>query len=508
MQNKYQSVFETTLDGIILIDNRGIIADINPAGLILFGYEKDEVLGKNINILMPEPDHSKHDQYIRNYQLTKKPKVIGIGREVEGKKKNGEVFPFRLAVSEFKTLGKQHFTGIIHDLTQQKLHEKIITGYAEELEQRVNKRTEELREEIALKELAQKALVDSQRLYETIAVNYPNGTISVIDSDHNIIFVEGSELEHLGLKKENLISKDYRQNIPTQFRELVSSKIKEVFSGANTDFEYGDGDRVYSVRCVPLSYEEGEVTQILIVENNISQQKKAENEIHSALKKEKQLNELKTNFVSMASHEFRTPLSSILSSAQLIGRYTSTDQQDNRKKHLEKIRKNVQSLTAILNDFLSLEKIEGGHLKYHPEKVNILEYVKSVVEESEPLLKRSRKINISCRLKKDHWEIDQYLLRNSLTNLLSNAIKYSQSDIYVNIQSADNLSISIQDSGLGISKKDQENLFKRFYRASNAGQIQGTGLGLNIVKRYVDLMQGEIRFESKQGIGSTFTIIL
>ena len=506
MQNRYQSVFETTLDGIILINNRGIVSDINSAGLLLFGFEKEEVIGKNINVLMPEPYHSGHDQYIKNYQKTKKPKIIGVGREVEGKKKDGTVFPFRLAVSEFETQGQQYFTGIIHDLTQQKLHERIITGYAEELEQRVNERTEELRKEIELKEIAQKALLDSQRLYETIAKNYPNGTISVIDSFYKTIFVEGSELENLGLDKEDLILNDYRTNIPAEYRELVSSKVKEVFSGESTDFEYGEGDRVYRVRCVPLSYKEGNVTQILVVENNVSQQKKAENEIYSALKKEKQLNELKTNFVSMASHEFRTPLSSILSSAELIGRYTSTEQQENRKKHLEKIRKNVQSLTAILNDFLSLERIEGGYIKYNPENINIIEYIKGVIEESEPLLKGNRKINIICNLEKEKWNIDQYLLKNSLTNLLSNAIKYSESDIDVQIDTNDSLTISVRDSGLGIAKKDQESLFNRFYRASNAGQIQGTGLGLNIVKRYVDLMGGTVTFESELNVGSTFKI--
>ena len=508
IQNRYQSIFETTLDGIIVISNRGIIEDINSAGLVLFQYDKSEVLGENIKMLMPEPDKSQHDTYLHNYKTTRKPKIIGIGREVEGLKKDGTIFPFRLAVSEFEMDGEQHFTGIIHDLTQRKLQERIITGYAEELEERVEQRTIDLKNEMELRETAQKALLDSQRLYEIISKNYPNGTISVVDRDCKTVFVEGSELRRLGFDPEALLGQDYRANVPENWKESLDKKLKQVFSGEELDFEYGEGDRVYRVRCVPLVSSENDVEQVLIVENNITQEKQAEQEMYAMLTKEKQLNELKTNFVSMASHEFRTPLSSILSSAALVGKYTQTEQQDNRVKHLEKIRNNVQNLTMILNDFLSLERIEGGYIKYNPEKIDICEFMQNVAEETQTLLKPKQEINVINKLECAEWEVDTFLLRNVLTNLISNAIKYSDESFSLVAEGKEVLEISVIDNGIGINEEDQQNLFNRFYRASNAGQIQGTGLGLNIVKRYVKLMQGKITFESKLGQGSTFKLIL
>lgn len=508
VQNRYQSIFETTLDGIIVINNRGIIEDINSAGLFLFQHQKRDVVGQNIKVLMPEPNRSQHDTYLHNYKTTRKPKIIGIGREVEGLKKDGTVFPFRLAVSEFETEGEQFFTGVIHDLTQRKLQERIIRGYAEELEERVEQRTLDLKNEIELRETAQKALVDSQRLYETISKNYPNGTISVIDNDYNTAFVEGSELKRLGLDPNKLLGQDYRDYIPHSWKDTISAKLTEAFGGAEIDFEYGEDDRIYRVRCVPLVTVDGTVEQVLIVENNITQEKRAEQEMYATLNKEKQLNELKTDFVSMASHEFRTPLSSILSSAALVGKYTETGQQENRLKHLNKIRNNVQNLTMILNDFLSLERIEGGYIKYNPASTDICEFLESVVEEAQALVKPNQTVEVINKLKCADYEVDAFLLKNALTNLISNAIKYSDGKVRVQAQDNHGLEIAVTDMGIGISEEDQTNLFNRFYRASNAGQIQGTGLGLNIVKRYVDLMDGKITFESKLGEGSTFKIIL
>jgi len=509
VQNRYQSIFETTLDGIIVINTRGIIEDINSAGLFLFGYPKSDVIGKNISTLMPEPDKSRHDEYLHNYKTTRQPKIIGIGREVEGLKKDGTVFPFRLAVSEFETDGHQYFTGIIHDLTQRKLQERIIRGYAEELEERVETRTLELKKEIELRETAQKALIAGQKLYETIAKNYPNGTISVINRAHEIVFVEGSELKNVGLNADDLLGRDYLENIPADWQENVREYIDAVFSGEECNFEYGEDQKVYRVRCVPLSRVNGEVDQVLIVENNITQEKRAEREIYAALKKEKQLNELKTNFVSMASHEFRTPLSSILSSAALVGKYTESSQQENRLKHLKRIRNNVNNLTMILNDFLSLERIEGGYVKYNPVESQVSELLAEVKEDLGQMLKPGQEIILLDETANQPWLIDAFLLRNVLINLINNAIKYSDENVVVrlSISSSENkLRIDITDQGIGISKEDQKRLFSRFYRASNSGQIQGTGLGLNIVKRYAKLMGAEITFESELNTGSTFTI--
>ena len=379
--DKYQSIFETAIDGVILINNRGIIEEINHSALILFGYSKEELIGKNLKVLMQEPDKSKHDGYIQSYQKTKKPKIIGIGREVEGLKRNGDIFPFRLAVSEYVADGKSYYTGIIHDLTKQKEHENYIKEYSEKLETKVAERTALLEKEMELKEAAQQALIQTQKLYETISVNFPNGTITVLDKQLNIVFVEGSELKALGYGTKKLVGKSYIGLLPSDVQGLIKKKILEVFEGSEQIFEFGVANRKYKVRCVPLFNTDNKIEQILLVENNVTTEKNAEQEIYNALQKEKQLNELKTKFVSMASHEFRTPLSSILSSAGLIAKYTEGKFQENRLKHIQKIKKNVHNLNMILNDFLSLEKIEGVTVKNNPEDIDLTEFLLELAEE-------------------------------------------------------------------------------------------------------------------------------
>lgn len=234
--------------------------------------------------------------------------------------------------------------------------------------------------------------------------------------------------------------------------------------------------------------------------------KNAEQEILNSLNKERELGEMKSRFVSMASHEFRTPLTTILSSANLIARYE--DDQMARMKHVARIKNSVQNLTSILNDFLSLEKLESGAQKIEISEFNLYELIIEVKDELQLMLKDKQEIHTDCS---DYQlESDPHILKNILLNLVSNAIKYSHPDgkikMAVNINSS--VKISVIDDGIGIPLKDQKQLFERFHRAENATNIQGTGLGLNIVKKYTELLNGQITFESKEDQGSKFTLIL
>lgn len=506
MLNRYQSIFETSLDGIILITDEGIIEDINTSALQLFEYQKHELVGQNIMVLMPEAYRPHHAYQLKRYKETGKAKVIGIGRELEGLKKDGTIFPFKLAVSEFVDDERTYYAGAIHDLTKRKMHEEIIRGYSEELEQRVAVRTKELKQEVELKETAQKALLETTQLFETIARNFPNGSIYVLKNTLEIVFAEGSDLRQRGLNPEDVLGKNYLSNVANKNREGCKEVLSTVFEGQQHNLECVREKRVYQLKCVPLRT--GPNGQILVVENNITKAKETEAEILATLQKERELNEMKTNFVSMASHEFRTPLSSILSSASLVERYTESSQQENRQKHLGKIRKNVQNLTMILNDFLSLEKIDRGSVVDNPQRTSIDQLFNSVCEDLEPMLKPNQRIICLNKLTKKEINVDEFLLKNVLLNLLSNALKYSDKDVVLKIYNSDGLTIAVQDRGVGISKEDQKNLFERFYRASNAGQVQGTGLGLTIVKNYIDIMGATLTYESQLDEGSTFKIRL
>src|SRR5690606_30491802 len=211
---------------------------------------------------------------------------------------------------------------------------------------------------------------------------------------------------------------------------------------------------------------------------------------------------------SMASHEFRTPLSSILFSASLIGKYNEPGHQEKREKHIEKIKSNVRTLSGILEEFLSIEKIEKGKITARPEKCDITQLVQMTCNEMKGIAKAGQEI-IYTTQNLDAIITDPILLKQVLVNLLSNAIKYSPENSTVAVHTfIENslIHISVKDEGIGISAEDQKHLFERFFRASNAGGIEGTGLGLHLVKQYLDILHGSIRISSKEGDGTEFIV--
>jgi PAS domain S-box-containing protein len=247
------------------------------------------------------------------------------------------------------------------------------------------------------------------------------------------------------------------------------------------------------------------------LEKEVQERKKAEEETKKALEKERELNELKSKFVSLASHEFRTPLSTIMSSVSLIGQYKEKGELDKVDKHIYRIKSSVGHLTNILNDFLSLGKLEEGKVEYKPEDIDLTDFLKEIGEELKASLKAGQHIVTECSLGDTTIFTDGHILRNVLFNLLSNASKYSadHKNIYLRCQSdPDEISFSVTDVGIGIPEHDRKHIFERFFRATNASNIQGTGLGLNIVKRYAELLGGRVSFTSEYGKGSTFTIVI
>jgi two-component system sensor kinase FixL len=382
------AIIQNAIDGIITIDNRGVIETINPAACTLFKYASEEVTGKNISFLMPPPDRDRHDEYIKRYQDTGVPHIIGIGREVTGRRKDGSTFPFRLAVSEVAYSGRKIYTGFIHDLSKQKEAEEQLKNYATHLEDLVEERTQSLRETVIA-------------------------------------------LQH------------------------------------------------------------------------------AKEEVSLSLEKEKELGQLKSRFVSMASHEFRTPLSAIQLSASLIDKYSQQFSSDNITKHVGKIKNAVSNLTTILNDFLSLEKLEAGRVEPAFSAFNLVKLSEEITEEMQMVAKQNQHIVYQHTGKQSMVNLDQNLLKNCIFNLIANAIKYSGEDTFIEFNteiSDEGCTVIIKDNGIGIPEKDQKHLFEPFFRAHNTGNIPGTGLGLNIVARYTQLMNGKIQFDSVVNKGTSFTI--
>ncbi|MCB0733821.1 MAG: PAS domain S-box protein [Flavobacteriales bacterium] len=511
LQKHFDSVIESAIDGILIIDQQGTILESNAAVTKLFGYDKDELLGSNITMLMPQPHRDLHDSYVRNYLETGMARIIGIGREVDGLKKDGTLFPFRLSVSEVKIESGSYFTGFVHDLTHEKEANQKLQEYAQQMEEKVHERTAQLQEEIEIKERTERALMESQKLYEAIAVNFPNGTITVLNEKLEFTFVEGTGLKDIGVRTSDLLGKHYLDVIDSGIRPMVEEKLQLVFQGKHCHFEIELNHLVFRVRAVPLPNERDEIDRILLVETNITQQKKAEEEIFNSLRKEKELNVLKSRFVSMASHEFRTPLSTIMSSASLIERYPLTDDQPKRLKHTDRIKGNVRNLTMILNDFLSLEKLDEDRLRTNLSTFNLKEFVDQVADELSTLRKPGQRITVLTCNDESTITTDQFMLQNILNNLISNAVKYSPEEATITIEinrEEAGFKVVISDTGRGISPDDLKLLFNRFFRASNAGNEQGTGLGLYIVQRYLDLLGGSIHVKSELNKGTSFTVHL
>jgi signal transduction histidine kinase len=232
-------------------------------------------------------------------------------------------------------------------------------------------------------------------------------------------------------------------------------------------------------------------------------------ELTGALEREKSLNEMKSRFVSMASHEFRTPLSAIMSSISLIDSYRSSEDIEKRTKHVERIKSSVRNLTDILNNFLSIDKLEQGKIEVEHIRFDLSEFIVDIIEEMRGMLEKKQQYISYQRNGEIEVVMDKKIMRNILLNLLSNACKYSPENNPIDIEvrrQNQRIVISVKDYGIGIPEEEQSNMFRNFFRAKNAVNIQGTGLGLNIVKRYVEIINGTIHFESQVGKGTTFTI--
>jgi len=289
------------------------------------------------------------------------------------------------------------------------------------------------------------------------------------------------------------ITQRKRTEIELLNRQQQLEKITEDIRRLNADLEAKVEERTHILR---------EALQEL---------EKSQEDLNAALSKEKELNEIKSRFVSMASHEFRTPLSTILSSATLLSRYTTTEDQDKRDKHIKRTKDAVKHLNVLLEDFLSVGKLEEGKIRPEAASFALCDLLEEVTEEMQSLAKKDQRIHYQCSQK---WQLtsDKRLVKNILVNLLSNAIKFSPEGAPIHIQAeprpGGGFVLRVLDKGIGISAEDRQHLFSSFYRGANAVNIEGTGLGLHIVRRYLDLLQGSICLESALGEGTRVTIEL
>lgn len=493
--NLYEILFEAIHEGLILVDKQGVIVELNKTGAEMFGYADRELVGQRIEALVPMRARNEHTEHRDGYNENPSTRPMGSSLKLEGVRKDGSEFPVQVSLNPFSSKsGERYVVALVSDVTERRENELNLQKLRESLEQKVKDRTKELRE--------------SERLYKSIARNFPSGVISIFDSSYKYLFAEGQGLYELGIETSDLIGLDYLSRIDSRARVQVKSELDQVFKGESKSFEVVVGDRIYSINAVPLSDDNKEVDKILVVEKNITTEKEVAKKLEDTLNKERELTEMKSRFVSMASHEFRTPLTTINSSASLIKKYHEKGSYEKLNKHADRIKNSVRNLTSILNDFLSFEKLEANKVNVNFVECSIPDILHETFDEMSDIIKPNQVIRYKGP---DELKMitDGQLLKNTILNLLSNAVKYSpnNSEIIVFLENlSKGVRIAIQDFGMGIPEKDQKNLFTRFYRAGNVTNVEGTGLGLNIVLRYLDLLNGKISFESKEGEGTIFFI--
>lgn len=410
-RDTFREIFQTSAEGIIMIDRTGKILLANPVSEKMFGFDPETMVGHTIEDLLPVRYRGKHLDFRKQFNEHPEPRRMGIGRDLKALRLDGTEFPVEISLS-FTNINNQVLSiAFITDISLRKIAEDAIKRseeqlieYAAELEKKVKSRTEAL---------------------------------------------------NLSVQKLEILNKDLQQ-------------------------------------------------QILV-------RQRAEEETRKALERERELNELKSKFVSIASHEFRTPLSAILSSTSLIQQYHLRGEMTKMDKHISRVKSSVHHLTSILNDFLSLGKLEEGRIEVATEQVSLHAFFEEIKEEIKSTLKEEQQLVILFTQPELSFQSDPRILRGILFNLVSNASKYSDSGKSIHLFATytdDSVTVEVRDAGIGIPQHEVKHVFERFFRASNSSNIQGTGLGLNIVKRYIDLLKGTISFTSELGKGSSFTIIL
>ena len=392
VESRFESIFNHVNEGILIADSSGSIEVVNPRVNQMFGYELDELIGQQVEMLIPQKHREHHVSHRAGYMKDPQRRPMGKNLILRGVRKNGTEFPVEISLSYYYSNEELFVIAFLIDITdrfeQQEEIKKIndeLRLLNENLEKKVNERTLVLKEALT---------------------------------------------------------------------ELVNSR----------------------------------------------------DELAASLEKEKELNEMKSRFISMASHEFRTPLSTVLSSVSLISKYRTTEDQEKRDKHISRIKTSVKSLTEILNDFLSIGKLEEGKAFANPVEFDVYVALEELVAEMQSISRAGQTIVLSHAGDRLVF-LDKQMLRNVVINLLANAIKFSAENKIIEVKSnleGNQLNLEIIDQGIGVPEDEQVYLFDRFFRARNVLNIEGTGLGLHIVKKYLELMNGTIRFKSVTGVGTTF----
>ncbi|MBS1532258.1 MAG: PAS domain S-box protein [Bacteroidetes bacterium] len=509
----FEALYKHAPIGIMAVADTGLIEFANPCAERMFGYAPGTLIGKNHSILISDDLRKRQEGYIQNYFEAPADKVMGQGMTLDGYKKDGSIFPAEVGLASYEYNGRKIALAFINDITAHE-HAKDQLRASEQ-----NMRTliEHTPAAIAMFDREMRYIAISKRFLKDYQLDSPN----IIGMSHYDVFPEiperWRELHRRCLAGESSYCDEeqfVRQDGSIDWLQwelcpwyAADGTIGGIILFSELITKHKISQKTLHDYATDLGVKVKEKTESL--EKAVNELQSAKDELSESLEKEKELGQLKSRFVSMASHEFRTPLTTILLSANLIDKYANPNANPNITQHTGKIKKATFNLTSILDDFLSLEKLETGHIKASFTNFDIVKFAEDITEEMQLAAKQGQHIVYSARGGERIVHLDEKLLRNCIINLISNAIKYSGERTIIEFETeiTDNeYIVSVCDDGIGIPESEQKHLFEAFFRAHNTGNIPGTGLGLNIVARYVKLMKGRIEFKSEVNTGTCFVL--
>jgi PAS domain S-box-containing protein len=483
-----QSVVVNTNDAVLIteaapIDEPGPrILYANKAFTNMTGYTLEEVLGKNPRILHGAKTDRNELKRVREALS----RWESVTVEVINYRKDGSEFwvEFSVVPVADKTGWYTHWISVQRDITERKE--------------------------------AEKALRKSEERFRSLIENALD-IITIIDADGTISYESPSVEKVLGYASADLVGKNIFEYIHpddvTNALRTFNNTIQNPGTALSIEFRRRHKDGTWRIfEAISQKFVDyAETTRIFVNSRDITERKRLD-EIRLALEREKELSALKVRFFSMASHEFRTPLSTILAAAQLLENSSSQSEQNEKiTRNLNRIQSSVKTMIQLLDDILTINRAETGKLEFKPQFLNLENFCLNLIEEIRLSQGANHQIRFGCVGECSRAYLDEKLLKSILSNLLSNAIKYSPqvSNVYFSLECDGNNTIwRIRDQGIGISEADQKQLFEPFHRGKNVRNIPGTGLGLVVVKKCVELHGGSISLKSEVGVGTTFTVSL
>lgn len=468
-ETRYRAILETAAEAIITIDEKGVIEDFNPAAERIFGYDRSEAVGRNVSLLMDEPHRSSHDGYLANYLASGQAKIIGIGREVSGRRKNGELFPMELAIAEVRLADGRRFSGVVRDISER------------------HRASEERR----------RLLAEFQALFNLS----PDGFVT-FDEAGCLKYANPAFLRMCGCEAESLAG---LQQVDFEARLAGMCDPDCPYTAiAELDEEGGDilrrsQPRLTIVRRTVrlLRDEQGRLLGRALYFRDITH--------------ESELDRMKTEFLATAAHELRTPLASIFGFSELL--LKRDFDADTRRDLLQTIHRQSTNLTGLVNELLDLARIEARAGKdFCIEAQPLLPIVEATVRHllvpDDPRLVRLKLAPALPMVRVDAGKLEQALL-----NVLANAYKYSPEGGAIELETllgsdGREVGLVVRDQGIGMNAEEVEQVCERFFRADTSGAIPGTGLGMSLVKEIMDILGGRIEIDSRPGRGSTVILWL